>query len=624
MMHTVMSDYYYSKGGFKNMVTMKLWIVGSLLAWKWYLVSCIQLNHAKPSFVNSFNNINNINNISPTILLPGECFRDTDAGELSVVSLNILAPSYHWLGVEGNDNLIQQDRMYRVPMAIRMAKQLNADVLCLQEVEGGNAVLENSLREVLEETQNGIDGYDSYLWSALHPNRRGDVVGLCVAWRSMKHNLISPDCFRRGMVVQLEEIETGAVFCIGNVHLPAKPAAIEGRLKTMSTTIKSIASCASPRFLSALDGAAIVAGDFNSDSKSAAAKLLETGTAQYGTLLERNYKAKISKEAAYAMKHDFRFQDIYGNGIRQFAAPVTVALTGRGPGCMDHIYFASRQDKSWSLTNTHASEFVGKRKARRLNAQFKRAQDSQPQISSALSIDTVLATVDPNNPNRTQIIMDGLPNVPAGFPSDHVPIGVLLCPAPTSSSKVNNPTVDNRRDPKEYHRTGISANTRRRREAYTRSLYVRRRHNALLRAVTEWLISRGATHIIRDQPIGKWKWLLDMKSIADKLRAPDLCCVLNDALVIIEVTVANNPDAMRKIKLEKYRDLPELLQSAPTLTNMTVMETFVVLLDENGNLPDATQNDIIRLAQLSSTNTNADIDAKLFINHLQRIFLNVD
>jgi endonuclease/exonuclease/phosphatase family metal-dependent hydrolase len=601
---------------------MRLLIFSSFVAWKWNLVSCIQLgmNHVRVPTT-----INTNNNISPTILLPGESFRDTDAGELSVVSLNILAPSYHWLGVEDNDSLIMHDRMNRVPMAIRMAKQVNADVLCLQEVEGGNEVLENSLRELLEEkSSNGNAGYDSYLWSALHPNRRGDVVGLCIAWRSMKHNLISPDCFRRGMVVQLEEIETGAVFSIGNVHLPAKPAAIEGRLKAMSTTIKSIASCASPRFLSALDGAAIVAGDFNSDQNSVAARLLETGSAQYGTLQERNYKAKVSKEAAYAMKHQFRFQDIYGNGIRQVAAPVTVALTGRGPGCMDHIYFASRQDKAYSVITTQTNEFVGKRKARRLIAQTRRAQDSQPQISAALRVDSVLATVDPNDLNRTQIIMNGLPNVPAGFPSDHIPIGVLLCPAPTTKD-CNIPENNKRKDEsKEFHQTGLSANTRRRREAYTRSLYVRRRHNAILRAVTEWLIGRGATDIIRDQPIVKWKGLLHVKPITDKLRAPDLCCVVGDnKLVIIEVTVANNPDAMRKIKLDKYSDLPTLLRSAPALTNLTIMDTFVILLDENGGIPDATRNDIFQLAQLSSTNSHADTDAKLFLNHLQRIFLEV-
>ena len=253
------------------------------------------------------------------IIRPGEAFRETKSGELSVVSFNILAPTYHWLGMEADDknSQVESDRSSRVPMAIRMAKQVNADILCLQEVEGGSS--EKLLKELLEEPQQGRLGYDSYLWSPLHPNRKGDVVGLCVAWRSIKHNLISPDCFRRGMVVQLEEIETGATFCIGNVHLPAKPAAIEGRLKAISTTIKSMASCESPRRVSALDGTAIIAGDFNCDQNSVAAKLLETGTAPYGTLTERNYKAKVTKEAAFGMKHSFRFKDAYANDLRQLA-----------------------------------------------------------------------------------------------------------------------------------------------------------------------------------------------------------------------------------------------------------------------------------------------------------------
>ena len=567
--------------------------------------------------------------LAPEIIRPGGAFRDTEAGELSVASLNLLAPSYHWLGLgtDEKDAVIEDDRQKRVPMAIRMAKQTNADVLCLQEVEGGSN--EKLLREILQEPQGNSRGYDSYIWSALHPNRKGDTVGLCVAWRSNKHNLISPDSLRRGMVVQLEEIETGATFCIGNVHLPAKPAAIEGRLKAMSTTIKSMASCESPRMMSALDGTAIVAGDFNCDQNSVAAKLLETGFAPHGTLNERNYKAKVTKDAAFGMKHSFRFKDVYARELRQLAAPVTVSLSGRGPGCMDHIFYASRDNRRIASmpTRNGSEQFVGKRKARRQNAQ-QRVADANVEHPSPLRVETVLSTIDPDDPMRSQVIADGLPNVLAGFPSDHIPIGVLFSPEPsyTRDDLISDTTLDERDNAQQDIQQGaISANARRRREAYSRSLVVRRRHNAILRAVSEWLVARGALQLIRDQTLSKWSWLEGVPNVSGKLRAPDLCCVLNDNLVVVEVTVANKPDQMRRTKLNKYNDLAEILRAAPAAKCLEISDTFVILMDENGDIPEATRQDIVRLAELSTVN-KGDSDefmheAKLFCNHLQRVFV---
>lgn len=127
---------------------------------------------------------------STEIIPPQGSFRDTVSGELSVTSLNILAPSYHWLGLDQDekDTRINDDRENRVPMAIEMAKQSNADILCMQEVEGG-PVNEAALEKFLLQPCGDHDGYDTQLWSALHPNRKGDVVGLCVAWRSSKHNV---------------------------------------------------------------------------------------------------------------------------------------------------------------------------------------------------------------------------------------------------------------------------------------------------------------------------------------------------------------------------------------------------------------------------------------------------
>jgi hypothetical protein len=75
---------------------------------------------------------------------------------------------------------------------------------------------------------------------------------------------------------------------------------------------------------------------------------------------------------------------------------------------------------------------MGKRKARRQSA-IQRVAEGNVDQPSPLRIDTVLASVDPDDPGRTQTIVNGLPNVPEGFPSDHIPIGVLFIfsPQPT-------------------------------------------------------------------------------------------------------------------------------------------------------------------------------------------------
>lgn len=124
---------------------------------------------------------------------PGERFRNTITGELSVVSHNVLAPSYHCLGYgDDMDAKIEIDRQTRFPMSMELAKRANADILCLQEVEGGSQ--EPALKKYLEKACGRIPGYDSYILTPLNPNRKGDCVGLCVAWRSSRHNVSNIIC----------------------------------------------------------------------------------------------------------------------------------------------------------------------------------------------------------------------------------------------------------------------------------------------------------------------------------------------------------------------------------------------------------------------------------------------
>lgn len=553
---------------------------------------------------------NNIK-LSTAIIKPGESFRTTQSGELSVCSFNLLAPSYHWIGHEEEEQKKTHDREQRVPMAIDMAKQTNADVLLLQEVEGGES-FEPRLKQLLRTPIGSIEGYDQVQWAALHPNRNGDVVGLAVAWRSRKHMLISSDEYRRGMVLQLEELDSGATFCVGNVHLPAKPADIEGRLKTMATTIRKVDGCESPIRQTALDSAIIIGGDFNCDHNSPTVHLLTTGSSLYGTVRDRNYKTKISKDEAAKMRHRYRFQDIYAGPLRETAAPVTVSLHGRGPGCMDHMLYTtgtSTMASSTDNTMSHSSLRESKRRSRRVQA-LARAATTSMDVPSLLRVESVLATVDPDNPDRTHLIHSGLPQVEQGFPSDHLPIGALFVPEATFDPfTVNSNRNTFAMDSTNVKPYGLGWNTKRRQESYQRSVLVRQRHNAVLRAISEWLIRRGAIEVIRDQPLYKWKWTKDVK-MDKKMRAPDLCCVLGKSLVIVEVTVASKPEIIRREKELKYSDLAGILGDAPAIvaSGLVVLEPFIIVIDESGDIPESTQDCLDEIARLSSDMTGVDVD----------------
>jgi hypothetical protein len=125
------------------------------------------------------------------IVTPNQSFRETKQGELSVVTFNMLAPFYNSLAIDDwqqREAFAKEDRATRVPLAVQMAKQANGDILCLQEVEGGPE-LEPILATLLAEPYGDTRGYDSFLWAPLMPKRIGDVVGLCVAWRSQRHRV---------------------------------------------------------------------------------------------------------------------------------------------------------------------------------------------------------------------------------------------------------------------------------------------------------------------------------------------------------------------------------------------------------------------------------------------------
>ena len=595
----------------------------------------------------SFSELNShIDDDELIVVPPNGSFRETTVGaEVSISTMNVLAPSYHVLGepLEEQSTLAQQDRQNRYPQAIAMAKKTNADILCLQEVEGGLAELEEGLGDILARNDNDMRGYDAFVFSPLLPNRPQDVVGLCVAWRSDRHRLVSCETFRRGMVVQLAEVSTGATIAIANLHLPAKPSAIEGRLRAMASAIRRMQTCEatllSSRPKSGLDGLAVVVGDFNCDQKSPAVKLLKSGYSTYGTIKDRNYKAKISKRVAANMRHVFRFRDVYDGAWRHEIAPVTVSLHGRGPGIMDHILYSGSGDASRKSVSAMAkkkkSASQSRRQARRergVNRQTSSTTESptfsiQRDNRSRVFVSSVLSTVASDDTTRLQLIQGGLPRESEGFYSDHLPVGAIFSsetPEPVETHEQTNDEDEDESDRIESKRNSRNTiNTKR--QAYDKSLSNRRRHNRVLRSLAEWLLEQGATDMIRDVPLYKWKWLIQSPvKLSKKMRAPDLCCVVGNTLVVMEVTISQNQaEEMYTTKTQKYDDVFEALAQSELVKDSGIQvapTTMVIVLNEDGKLLEESRKDLMLVMEYCSV-ANADIEFDNLASRFEEIVL---
>jgi mRNA deadenylase 3'-5' endonuclease subunit Ccr4 len=735
------------------------------------------------------------------IVPPNGAFRDTSGGEVSIASMNLLAPFYNSLGLDPKTTsdyerweFLHRDRTERVPEAIKMAKRSNADILCLQEIEGGRLAaaaetttegedgdgdrvgggftLRDEIREWLAEPTEIGEGYDSFVWSALNPNnKRGDVVGLCVAWRSKKHSLVEWEGYKRGMVCQFHENSesSSSSFAVANLHLPARPSNVLGRLHAMSRTIRKLTQLDQNRVnqnrnrrssFKTINGLIVVAGDFNSDQNSVAARLLTHGYTNYGNVKDRNYKAKITKAKATDMNHPYRFIDSYENGggdfhndprlkdntVRELYAPVTVSLKGRGPGIMDHMFYATASSKnggkqhrrtskpinekkyshqllSTTSTTTKAGESLiepsstsilydhlssgtgGKRRLRRKKAESRgggggSGSAARSNNDPTIRIDSILATIDGNNEDdskkdeRLRIIHEGLPNLEEGFPSDHLPVGALFSVSTVSTTKYNAKGAENDLSSLDDEKSqtavlsemveasdssqdnqdgtapaavvmnnhngrvtntsggggGITANVARRRQNSRASFGLRRRHNLVLNAITEWMVGLGAASLVLDKPLYKNELLSRtmggakhlQQQIKRKSRAPDLMCILAEnsddddnnpgddkasgkgggVLVVVEVAVATNPEKVREQKLSKYQDLVTAVTNHGETSNKCHLGAIIVR--DDGVIPEATRADIKALAKLSFSSTIAsstiiEAETERFCAHLQSL-----
>lgn len=518
----------------------------------------------------------------------GQFSRDDDS-LVSVVSMNILAPFYQHLGLvrrnqtELAQEMIRNDRLLRVPCALKQATNSRPDIILLQEVEGGNQpdlLAEATLKEL---------GYNGYVWSSLYPDKaveRNDCVGLAVAFDSNRFAYVRHETFRRGQVVQLIDQRSNRDIVLANLHLNAKPSAIEARLHAVSSCIRRIEAVLT-RSESSSATLVVLGGDLNCEHPSVTTRLITAGSVPYGTLRDRNYKAKLTKATAKNLRHSLRFDHVYNGFID--ATPVTVSLTGRGPGVMDHLFVCTSTLSGRTSSSRKKIVASGsKRRARRQRALYSASIDVDDREicdDRPMSIKAVLATV--GSSEKYEAILKGLPNMAAGFPSDHLPIGVAFSqtPAIPEANKVEilkEPTSNIVRSQKGH--SNLSHAATRRRDSFRSSSLVRRRHNLVLHSIAEWL-PPGA---VRDSSLGHFK----VPELKRKTRAPDICCVIGNTLFVMEVTVveAKNLERAVRTKERKYSDLPIALRTSPTVVDrgLAVSDPLVLAFDAEGKASPTT------------------------------------
>ena len=115
---------------------------------------------------------------------------------------------------------------------------------------------------------------------------------------------------------------------IANLHLNAKPGAIERRLRAVATTIQCLEHS---------NGLRIIAGDLNCNADSVTLQYMQNGNVGHGTLKDRAFKIKLTKTRASNLQHNLRFKSVYEK--LKTHAPITVSLQNRGRACMDHMLF---------------------------------------------------------------------------------------------------------------------------------------------------------------------------------------------------------------------------------------------------------------------------------------------
>ncbi|NWR75770.1 ANGE2 protein, partial [Centropus unirufus] len=206
--------------------------------------------------------------------------------DFTVMSYNILSQNL----LEDNSYLYKHCRKhlliwaYRFPNILQEIKQLDADVLCLQEVQ------DDHYRTEIKSSLESLGYHCEY---KMRTGRKPDGCAIC--FKTSKFSLISSnpvEFFRRdiplldrdnvGLVLLLQprfHCKTNAVLCIANTHLLYNPRRGDIKLTQLAMLLAEIASVALQK-----DGTfcpVIICGDFNSIPGSPLYRFIKEGKLNY-------------------------------------------------------------------------------------------------------------------------------------------------------------------------------------------------------------------------------------------------------------------------------------------------------------------------------------------------------
>ncbi|XP_057253036.1 protein angel homolog 2 [Pezoporus wallicus] len=206
--------------------------------------------------------------------------------DFTVMSYNILSQNL----LEDNSHLYRHCRQrlliwtYRFPNILQEIKQLDADVLCLQEVQ------EDHYRTEIKSSLESLGYHCEY---KMRTGRKPDGCAIC--FKTSKFSLISSnpvEFFRHdiplldrdnvGLVLLLQprfHCKTNAAICIANTHLLYNPRRGDIKLTQLAILLAEIASVAAQK-----DGTfcpIIICGDFNSVPGSPLYRFIKEGKLNY-------------------------------------------------------------------------------------------------------------------------------------------------------------------------------------------------------------------------------------------------------------------------------------------------------------------------------------------------------
>ncbi|XP_075563342.1 protein angel homolog 2 isoform X1 [Pelecanus crispus] len=286
--------------------------------------------------------------------------------DFTVMSYNILSQNL----LEDNSHLYKHCRKrlliwtYRFPNILQEIKQLDADVLCLQEVQ------EDHYRTEIKSSLESLGYHCEY---KMRTGRKPDGCAIC--FKTSKFSLISSnpvEFFRHdiplldrdnvGLVLLLQprfDSKTNAPICIANTHLLYNPRRGDIKLTQLAMLLAEIASVAPQK-----DGTfcpIIICGDFNSVPGSPLYRFVKEGKLNYEGLA-------IGKVSG---------QEQFPRGQRILSIPIWPKKLGISQNCVYEIKQQRKEENAGEkleaakLDNTQEIVIASEKLSSKLQHHFK-------------------------------------------------------------------------------------------------------------------------------------------------------------------------------------------------------------------------------------------------------------